>query len=588
MYLLYCLLIWLGVYSFPALALFPRLIYSPKTAFAIPILSAFVIFILSTLLEHYGIFTTTVVDSSALVLSLVAMIRIFSLRKCALFWTKQEAILYLFHLIILLPYFIKLGTHAFDRGDEIYSWNFWALQHYFQEAIDFSHTGAPYPQLLPKLLAFCYHLVGDIDLQLPVKGSLIIFPWSMLTAIAMSSRKKTGLYFGAYLLLLAYVLAGVGLEQFFNDGYADPLMSSALIVSLALLWLSIQKKPPFSSYSLAFFAVIAAFTAFLSKQPGLLWAMFSLPLLLGRQKFYSLALLSFVGGAMWLMGEGREFHHNSGVIWLSSGNRDLLSQLIFSIKKYFIDQPALLLLFIGAGVACYKERTLRLVVLLFMVPSLFCWFVFGAYQLRLGQHLIAMAFFIIVASGYAFPKTHRLPWQFLLKKSWAGRGPILLSIGIGCLAFACAVYERERNTVSLYAGGRQSLERYFAQDAQRIYDDIYTHPELCLWVPSRYLYGLFYKHTQLTSPDYLAYSPYDIAALAEELRRKQPDYVFTVSEDIAHGVASALLTQLIQQCPAAFSLNSNPQQKFSFKTYKVDKTMLQQDICLQQISYWDE
>ena len=177
----------------------------------------------------------------AFALGLVAFIRLYHLRKSPLFWTKQDVYIYAFHWILLFPYFIKLGTHAFDRGDEIYSWNFWAIQHFFMEGIDFSHTGAPYPQLFPKLLAFCYHMVGSIDLQLPVKATLIIFPISMLTAIAMSLRQHFQTHVGVYWLLLVYVLVIVGLEQFFNDGYADPVMTSCLIVSIALFWQSQQE-----------------------------------------------------------------------------------------------------------------------------------------------------------------------------------------------------------------------------------------------------------------------------------------------------------------------------------------------------------
>ena len=70
--------------------------------------------------------------------------------------------------------------------------------------------------------------------------------------------------------------------------------------------------------------------------------------------------------------------------------------------------------------------------------------------------------------------------------------------------------------MSLYDGGRQSLHRYFGDDADRIYATIYKNPEALLWVPSRYLYGLFYRHTRLTTPDY-SQAPYTTATLVKEL-----------------------------------------------------------------------
>lgn len=600
MYFIYCLLLWSLVYTFPALALTPRLICSPRTAFAIPILSVFVIYCLSSLLIILQVFSAISVIVTASMLTLIALWQIRKVVTTQKFhWSKSTLFIYLFHLVVLFPYFIKLGTHAFDRGDEIYSWNFWAIQHYFLESIDFSHTGAPYPQLFPKLLAFSYHLLGSIDLQLPVKATLVIFPWSMLTAIAMSYRRPLLPYFGAYLLLLAWVLMGAGLEQFFNDGYADPLMTSCLMVSAALFWLSQQPAgylmPRFLSPNYyALLAVICAITAAHTKQAALLWTLFSLPCLLWlvakKQShphyFRLLGLVCFLGGLVWLLGEGRNFHHNHGVLWLSLGERDIFSQFLYAAEKYFIHKPLLFLLFATATIVSWKKPLLRYMVGLFFIPSLFCWFFFGAYQLRLGQHLIAFAFFIIMANGKLLPASWRRHprWQsFLiwwpLSQRWIFLASLGLSLVVGTLLFVKEVWV-EKSGISLYAGGRHSLQRYFADDADYIYQAIYRDPHTLLWVPSRYLYGLFYHHTRLTTPDYQNYKNYNQSALVEELQRKSPDYVFTVSPDIVDGPASGLLSSIVEQCPQAFVKVSSPDGKFGFITYKVLKPELQQDPCL--------
>lgn len=596
MYVIYCLLLWMFVYSLPGLAVFPQLITSPRTAFAIPVISVFVIYCIASATISLGILTTPLAVAIALTAGTIAVLRMRRTIATATFsWSSQDVFIYIFHVILLFPYFIKLGTHAFERGDEIYSWNFWAIQHYFLEPIDFFHTGAPYPQLFPKLLAFCYHIVGDLELQLPVRAMLIVFSWSMLTAIAMAYRQRMAAHLGTYLVLLLYVMAFVGLEQFFDDGYADPIMNGCLLVSVALFWQS-QQKPSFqiSPVMLGLWSVLCGIAAAHAKQPGLLWVLFSLPVLLwlgappekAKWRYRLLAIPSILGGLAWLIWEGREFHHNTGVIGLSIADRDVMSQLAYSVNKYFIHQPWLFLLFLLAVLSCRTDKILRQLVIIFMIPSLFCWFVFGAYHLRLGQHLIAFAFFVVAASGYALP-TKLTTWEgwqrfwgwLALRQKQCFTAIVGISIVMGGLLFVQGTW-LEKGKISLYAGGRQSLQRYFGQDADHIYTTVYRNPDALLWVPSRYLYGLFYKHTQLTTPDYSRYATYDRATLIDELQRKLPDYVFTVSQDVIDGPASSMLKEVVKECPMAFEQISSSKNRFSFVTYKVNKEALQQDPCL--------
>lgn len=602
MFLIYCILLFTFVYLLPGLAFFPQLICTARVAFAIPIISVLIVYAFTSILiatHHFNAGTVTVV---ALLLGLIAFARIKkTLQTKPFFWSYHERILYFLHFILFIPYFIKLGTHTFDRGDELYSWNFWAIQHYFQLPIDFSHTGASYPQLFPKLLAFCYHLLGSTQLQLPVRGALVLFPFSMLLAISMASSHYKKSHIAIYTLLLVYVLAGVGLSQFFNDGYADPIMTSALIVSVVLFWQGqslnsskvIGKSPSFSLYG---FSVLCGVVCAHAKQAGLLWTLFTLPLLLilnyqkSRDKtFILLSILCFVGGFVWFLGEGSAFYQNDGVITLSLGQRNVFSQLVYATQKYFLHQPLLFLLFLTALYAGYQEVTLRRLMLFFMLPSLLLWFIFGAYQLRLGQHLIALSLFIIVASNYRLPASllKRRIWKRYLNWYWL-RHTFLLKVGT-CLSlmitigyFAKALW-LEQSDLHLYAGGKQSLYRYFEEDTPYIYKNIYSNPDILVWVPSRYLYGLFYHQTQLTTPDYFQYEQYTKAALINELTQKLPDYVFTVSQNIVDGPASGVLAQVIQECPLAFNKLTTGNNKFRFVTYGVKKEIFLQDPCLIQL-----
>lgn len=77
--------------------------------------------------------------------------------------------------------------------------------------------------------------------------------------------------------------------------------------------------------------------------------------------------------------------------------------------------------------------------------------------------------------------------------------------------------------------------------------------------------------------------PYDASALVDELVRKSPDYVFTVSEAVIDGPASDLLAKVIESCPQAFKHISGPHNRFSFNTYQIDGEILKSDPCLMRI-----
>lgn len=594
MYGVYCCLIGFFIYLAPALAFFPKLITDARSAFAIPIVSALIVYISTSLVQHLNIFNPITVTVLVAMSAMVAAIRVpATLRTTSVYWPKWQRSGYLLMALVCLPFFAKLGSHAFDRGDEIYSWNFWAIQHYFSEPIDFSHTGAPYPQLFPKLLAFCYALLGSTELQLPVKGMLIVFPWAMLTAI-FSCLQMHWSRILSFLVALFYVLFISGLAQFFDDGYADPIMCSALIVSIVLMWQSsTAQNNQTKKWCLS---ALCAITAAYSKQAALLWLLFSMPILFlwefkktkDRNFLYFTATI-ILAGVLWIIGEGRQFHQNQGVLWLSIENRTLLNQFIYSVNKYLIEQPSLLLLFAMATYYSWHSRWLRAVYWLFLVPGVCCWFLFGAYQLRLGQHLIALALFLIIAGGFDLGT---LKWQMYWQKilvwsAWRKQGLFRFGFAIS-LIVASTLFIKElwvvKHGLSIYHGSQQALHRYFKQDLPYVSRHLFTDPKTLVWVPSRYLYGLFYRHADLTTPDYLLYPSYEISQLSDELIRKKPSYVFTVAPEIIDGTANHLLQQLITQCPLSFKQVTSGGHKHNFVAYQVDVNKLTCDPCLLALS----
>jgi len=587
------------VYLLPALAIFPRWALQPKLAALLPITSSGIIFLLVSILQALDIYQTNTIVVVSLLLACIVGIRVRqAVIKYPNLWSLTYIKIYALHIFLLLPFFTKLSTHSFDRGDEIYSWNFWAVQHYLSLPIDFSHTGAAYPQLLPKLLSYCYQLLGDLQLQLPVKGLLILFSLSMLITIACSVatlKNMRNLFF--YILGSIFVLFICDLSLFFDDGYADPLMSCGLVLSIWALWhfyrwvQVCQRHATSKNERRALFylslSIVLGSCAFLSKQPALLWVIVLCVLACYSLWQYKAASNTFKSAVVinvmtllavvvwWFLTEGATFHQNQGVIILSFEGRSIFAQLWHSIQTYLIKKPMLFILFILAYASCRNDIFFSKVWWLFFLPSLLLWFILGAYQLRLGQHLIALAWFMIVATQFSLLKKlynsklnnlcHYVShYQKVLTYAF-----MTVTISISALLWYKIAYIEQKN-ISFYQGGRLSLSRYFGLDSDWIYENIYQKPEVKLWVPSRYLYGLFYTRNQLFSPDYSSGTYYTEDTLVKDLSQSQPDYVFVVSEAIIDGPASGVLKQVVQKYPFAFEMVANSPNRFDFITYKLN------------------
>tara|TARA_R110002110_G_scaffold121431_2_gene297193 strand:+ start:21760 stop:23610 length:1851 start_codon:yes stop_codon:yes gene_type:complete len=610
MFVIYTLLLLVFVYLLPALAIFPRWILQPKFAALLPIVSAGCIFVLVTYLQYLHLYQTNIVIGVSLLLAGVAGFRMrMAILKYPNQWSLPAIKTYLFHILLLLPFFIKLSTHSFDRGDEIYSWNFWAIQHFLTLPIDFSHTGAAYPQLLPKLLSYCYQLLGNIQLQLPVKGLLILFSLSLLLTISnVINLKNTRLLLG-YILGLVFVLFACNLSLFFDDGYADPLMSCGLVSSIWALWYfarwmrvcqrggnqNHQKNTNAALFYLSL-SVILAICAFWAKQPALVWVVALSFITLNALWQYKSAshtfrmsvianlLILYFAVVWWFLAEGSTFHQNQGAMVLSFEGRGLAEQLWHATQTYLLHKPMLLTLFVCAYLSSRQNAYFSKVWWLFFVPSLLLWFMLAAYQLRPGQHLIALAWFIVVATQFSVLSKYLKRIKPLLTIGANGliRYQKILSYSLMTVSITlsallwCKIAFIEQKGLSFYDGGRLSLSRYFGQDSDWIYAHIYEKPEVKLWVPSRYIYGLFYASNRLYSPDYLKYPHYTKAALIEDLLFCRPDYVFVVSDAIVDGPASGILKKLVKEYPLAFELVANAPNRFDFETYKVNLAVLNQ------------
>lgn len=244
-------------------------------------------------------------------------------------------------------------------------------------------------------------------------------------------------------MLALLLLFGASMSEYFNDGLADPMMASALITSVSLFihYGNRDGKDMEWLWIAAICGVVAAY----SKQPALIWAAVALPMLTlvkTTRRQWPLAA-SWVAGASlllsvaWIIGEGSGFQRNPGVIIRSLDERSLIEQLMFAAKTYFVNKPVVLLLLLAGLIAVIRAGRYRGIFFILLVPSTVAWLILGAYDLRLGIHVVSLATLLVSATDYDFGALQT--WSL-----WERMGGVVrryqarIFIGIGALMIAYA------------------------------------------------------------------------------------------------------------------------------------------------------
>lgn len=591
MYAAWLVLLLLSAYILPALALFPSLIRQTRTAIAIPVLSSLIIVLLASLLKACGLFNQLVVFGMTIIFFIMAICRVKNF-KLPLFQLKPKHHLIFFNFLLMLPFFAKLGTHGFDQGDEIYSWNFWAIQHYLNLPPDFEHTAAPYPQFFPKLLAYQYQLVGNIDYQLPIKCLLGLFSFTLLNVFALAYHHKLASSKIKYGIVILWLVFGIGLQHFFNDGYADPIMSASLVLSVYYSWLAYKSINKHNQNKYWALSVATALVSAYAKQPGLLWLGFILPFAYIisdfsarlKNKFKSgLFILCTTGAALlWMFTEGKQFQHNGGVIGASLQNRDLYTHLKYLVQFYFVQQPLLglflvlsiigLIRYISVTKKNKHKNFVSFILSLLILPYLILWFTFGAYQLRLGQHVVELLALLVILSGYrGLFLFNYFGQKFKNKKiNLNTRVVYMCLISLSVLGSVIIGYKHEckiMKGISWQDGGLRTVQFYFSDVSKATINQLYKNQDILLWVPTRYLYGMFYGHTPITMPTESNWS-------AGELIHAKANYVITASKEITGAPWVDRLDNIIQSCPAGFKQINAGNNRYRYVIYKVDNQAL--------------
>jgi hypothetical protein len=355
------------------------------------------------------------------------------------------------------------------------------------------------------------------------------------------------------------LLLFAALGEFFGVGLADPLMASSLVVAI-FLFMQYTENP--AHRELLVFSVVCAAVAFYAKQPALIWALFSLPAitLIGTWK-RQLPPVTLVGagvllalGLFWVFGIGSGFQNNQGVVGASQEGRHTFEQLFFAIKKHCIEQP-LVPLFLAASVfGVLRMRRHRDILILFLLPALFAWLIYGSYSLRLGIVVVSLSALLFAASNY--PLTTILGGGELPRvERFISRYALIFAIMIPLVIASAAVYQVNKNLkiygdqFSPYLAGKNTIARFFGKDAEFVFKELYDRPDLLLWVPSPYIYGVFYSHTPMMRPTKYDWQPTpdDIAILLEAIKLRRPNYLFDAGQWVDYSPASGQLRELAEQ-----------------------------------------
>lgn len=588
MYAFQILIVITAVYLAPALALRPSLLLKPQHAIAIPFVSILAVIGLQLFLVQTNLYRPGIVQSCACLMLLVATIRVTNLlvsHSAKMEWGEFSRLLFVLNLALCIYFGSRLLLHGFDMNDEIYSWNMWAVQHYLGENIDLYYTKAPYPQLFPKVLSYCYMVLGSFEAQTAVKTSLIIFPFTIFTALGLASNGNERKFLILHVLLCFFLMRGVGLKEIFDDGMPDTMAAAAVLASVYLLLLYRTKR---ECVEYLWLALICAVVAVLTKQHALVWGLFSLPIigltdrLMHRDNWRRLSLL-FVPAACsigWMLTEGKNFQDNSGVVSRSLDGRNILDQLWFSIGKYLINEPTIAVLCTLAVVSVFRAKRGLEILFAFALPSFLVWFIYASYDMRAGAPSLIVFGFLIAYGNYCFGRRSS---EF---EARFGTVPLVfrytLGIVILALAFGAATskIEKMRSKNKGYIVGfsqRNNLFELFGADALVVFEEITNNENAKLWAPSNYLYGMLYGTVDVTRPTYV--KEYDSKMLINEIIEQNRNYAATTG-DLSYGPGSKMLEKIaVEECPRLFTPITGPSNKHNIILYKINTDLLSNGYC---------
>jgi hypothetical protein len=359
-------------------------------------------------------------------------------------------------------------------------------------------------------------------------------------------------------------------------------MSAAMIVSVMLL-IAYAREP--HKFVLLCLAVICAIIASLTKQAGLIWACFSLPLTVavGCRRYQwpkraaCIALAGLCISAIWPLLIAPTFVQNHDVVAASMANRSYLQQFAYAAHKYLIDRPEISLLFVICIFAVWRHALLRLLLLTVLLPMLLTWFLFGAYEIRLGIHVLALAGLLSISALAPSAIVAEAAQDRVRSHSPIGRTFMMAAAAciIACIGFALwfgVSSLAKKNDVDLSDGAKATLRVQYGPNSKAVFDAM-LHDKSRVWASYSYAFGPFFGRIPVAMPDLSA--PYTVASVKKDLLAFSANYAIATQRP--NVFASVLLTTLAQQCPGALAPILQPPNQYGFTLYKVNLLSLSKD-----------
>ena len=294
--------------------------------------------------------------------------------------------------------------------------------------------------------------------------------------------------------------------KFYSVGYADPLMAAALGCTIALFIDYYRNK---SSNLTLFIMAICAITACWSKQPALLFAGISLPIIglielthhnLKKSELLAIIIIA-LSAYVWAFGPGAGFYNNSGVIdaslHASLNWTSIISAFLKGFYRYFICQPLVLVLFILAGVCTFKNRQTKFLFIFFIIPSTLLWLTFAKYDMREGLHITIICGVLIASENFLLSLQLYLPEWYKNLEAYAAKyhryiAIILLIIGFLIASlFSFLIIKRSDFKIFPLDANKTIAYKYFPSIGEYIYQ-IMQNKKLIILTPTHYEAGMFY------------------------------------------------------------------------------------------------
>tara|TARA_B100001059_G_scaffold197970_2_gene203637 strand:- start:56 stop:1687 length:1632 start_codon:yes stop_codon:yes gene_type:complete len=478
----------------------------------------------------------------------------------------------------------RLSLFGFENDDEIYSWNKWAIDFYLDREITFQFTKWAYPLLFPRLLNLGYILNGSLEAQTAVKTALAIFPLCAMGAVALGCASQTKIRAALTALLLILIVFVVRAKSSFEDGMPDTMVAAAVVISALILF----ERDRFKLSSLGLYLLIAMLgsVGVLTKQPALVWGLFTLPLLFAfpslmganRSKEMYLLLTPAVVAIIWWLTEGAGFHLNEGPVKRSMEDRDLIQQALNSVKLLFTDYAEVSVLLAWMLFAVFRNGRAVILTIGFILPSLAFWLMFANYDLRAGMPALLVAGLIISLNDFGLAKRELQPGP--RQQSYKVPAVVCSLLIIGA---SLQVFRDVQKTTERYAGyhyGDVAINNYFrifGADAPIVRQHLRDNEEAVLWTPTHYVYGLFYGYTDVHFPHYK--SGWDQTDLINELRNTQANYA-TTSGRLAYGPGGKVFENVLNgPCKTAFRKINKSESPYNISVFSINRQTLTSSAC---------